>query len=425
MFGVKGVEFQESPKALVNPLMGYAPPADNPQESAATSLVYVDITWRELEPREGVYDWDTIEDTNYLPRWREEGKHVVLRFLCDVPGDEKHMDIPDWLYEKMEGAGDWYDMDYGKGYSPDYGNEIMIAAHEQAVRALGEHFGADDFVSYVELGSLGHWGEWHVNYSAGIRRLPTEEIRNQYVTPWAQYFPQSRILMRRPFLTAKQGGFGLYNDMAGEPDSTEQWLQWIEEGGIYNQTDERSMAPMEDYWKQAPVGGELTSSIPMSELLGEQLERTIVLVSKSHTTFLGPKIGEREYLQGYDTLLKNMGYRIWVKEAKIKIRKDVLKIQLEWKNTGAAPIYWDWEPALYLKDKGGNLVVRQPVSLKLSQLLPGDESPTVTRIESPEVGKILRQGGSLSLGICDPATGEPGIHFAVQGQEESTLLKLY
>ena len=89
------------------------------------------------------------------------------------------MDIPQWLYDKTDHAGTWYDMEYGKGYAPDYNNEQMIQYHKRAVNALGEHFGRDGLVSYIELGSLGHWGEWHVNISAGIQSLPEESVRER------------------------------------------------------------------------------------------------------------------------------------------------------------------------------------------------------------------------------------------------------
>ncbi len=45
----------------------------------------MDITWAELEPAEGKYDWEKIERENQTDRWREEGKHLVLRFVCDIP----------------------------------------------------------------------------------------------------------------------------------------------------------------------------------------------------------------------------------------------------------------------------------------------------------------------------------------------------
>ena len=110
--------------------------------------------------------------------------------------------------------GDWYDNDYGKGFAPDYSNTTMIRRHTQAVKAMGERWGSDSLISYIELGSLGHWGEWHVYYGAGIRRLPLEEVREQYVKVWPEAFPNAMILMRRPFCSAKNYGFGLYNDMA-------------------------------------------------------------------------------------------------------------------------------------------------------------------------------------------------------------------
>ena len=41
----------------------------------------MDITWAELEPKEGEYDWESIEKENQLTRWKTEGKHIVPVFL--------------------------------------------------------------------------------------------------------------------------------------------------------------------------------------------------------------------------------------------------------------------------------------------------------------------------------------------------------
>lgn len=93
-------EYKKTEEVFGNPLMGYAPCAWNNKISNDISLLYMDITWAELEPKEGEYDWESIEKENQLTRWKTEGKHIVLRFVCDIPGKEKHMDIPEWLYEK-------------------------------------------------------------------------------------------------------------------------------------------------------------------------------------------------------------------------------------------------------------------------------------------------------------------------------------
>ena len=101
-------EYKESQAVFGNPLMGYARNAWYDKVSEDISLLYMDITWAELEPEEGVYDWEAIEKKNQLARWKSEGKHLVLRFVCDIPGQEEHMDIPEWLYEKSGKAGQWY-----------------------------------------------------------------------------------------------------------------------------------------------------------------------------------------------------------------------------------------------------------------------------------------------------------------------------
>ena len=54
-----------------NPLMGYAPSAWYENVSEDISLLYMDITWAELEPEEGVYAWDSIEEENQINRWKK------------------------------------------------------------------------------------------------------------------------------------------------------------------------------------------------------------------------------------------------------------------------------------------------------------------------------------------------------------------
>ena len=104
-------------------------------------------------------------------------------------------------------------------------------------------------------------------------------------------FPDAMILMRRPFAAAKKYGFGLYNDMTGHPQGTQSWLDWISNGGEYDQTGEKNaMVSMKDFWKTAPSGGEFTSSFSMEEMMDTDLSETVEMIREAHTTFLGPKI---------------------------------------------------------------------------------------------------------------------------------------
>lgn len=409
------VEYAYSSEAMGNPLMGYAPSAWHETVNDDVTLLYVDITWRELEPEEGVYDWEQIESENQFSRWRAEGKHVVLRFVCDIPSDEEHMDIPDWLYEKLDGDGTKYDTSYGYGFSPNYNNEEFIACHQRAVAALGERYGDDTLISYVELGSLGHWGEWHVKYSAGIDRIPMQDVRMQYVKHWVDAFPNAKLLMRRPFAEAAEYGLGIYNDMAGHAEDTEEWLSWISNGGTYDQTgEENAMVAMPDCWMTAPIGGELTSSIEMEQMLVSDLTQTVDLIRDSHTTFLGPKIADAQFADGYDAVLMNMGYRLWISDMKLSnILTGGIKVELTWQNSGVAPMYADWPVHLQVVDDEQNVIEAVDVDIALSELLPGEEVKTETRLSHIRSLNELDQY-SLRLSIVDPMTGQSAVRFAVQ-----------
>ena len=408
-------QYKESQAAFGNPLMGYVPSAWYNEVSEDISLLYMDITWAELEPEEGVYNWASIDEENQISRWRKEGKHLVFRFVCDIPGEEAHMDIPEWLYEKSGKAGKWYDGEYGKGFAPDYNNPTIISCHEQAVKALGEHFGQDGLISYVELGSLGHWGEWHVNYSEGIQRIPREAVRDKYILPWTEAFPDARILMRRPFASAERYGFGLYNDMTGQPEATQSWFDWINNGGKYDQTGEKNViVPMKDFWKTAPSGGEFTSSLSMEEMLDTNLSGTVEMIREAHTTFLGPKIPDENYVDGYKEVLKNMGYRLWISMAELKNTAKGSRLKLTWENSGVAPMYKEWPVYVYIEDESGKLVEKSRISIKISSLFPGEKATTLTALETERLNSLLEKGYRLSVGIEDPMTELPCVRFAME-----------
>lgn len=408
-------QYKESQATFGNPLMGYVPSAWYNEVSEDISLLYMDITWAELEPEEGVYNWASIDEENQISRWRKEGKHLVLRFVCDIPSDEEHMDIPEWLYEKSGKAGKWYDGEYGKGFAPDYNSPTIISCHKKAVRAIGEHFGQDGLISYVELGSLGHWGEWHVNYSEGIQRIPREAVRDKYILPWTEAFPDAMILMRRPFASAEKYGFGLYNDMTGQPEATQSWLGWINNGGEYDQTGEKNViVPMKDFWKTAPSGGEFTSSLSMEEMLDTNLSGTVEMIREAHTTFLGPKIPDENYVDGYKEVLKNMGYRLWISMAELKNTAKGSRLKLTWENSGVAPMYKEWPVYVYIEDESGKLVEKSRISIKISSLLPGEKATTLTALETERLNSLLEKGYRLSVGIEDPMTELPCVRFAME-----------
>jgi hypothetical protein len=421
--------YKETNQALHNPMMGFAPPADNEEAVGDNTLVYVDVIWKDWEPAEGIFDVDSVIEENHLDKWRQLGKKVVLRFVCDKPGDKAHRDIPDWLYEKT-GDGTDYDTDYGKGYSPNYNNPVFIEAHTSAIEALGEKFGQDSFVCYVELGSLGHWGEWHVKYDAGIDRIPKEEVCQKYIKPYIYAFPHAKILMRRPFEAVTDYGMGVYNDMTGAEKDTFEWLDWIKTGSIYEEAEEPLNLPaFPDIWDKEPVGGEFTSAITMENMLNTNRNKTIELLEQSHMTFIGPKCPNAnqeaiQYPEGTELVLKKLGYNYSVKRCKLKYNSWTgnTTLTMTFNNSGTAPMYFDWPVYLYLIDDSQNIITKKPLNIKLSSF-----SQNVSKEITAEFNSKGLEGKKLSagIGIEDPETGKPTVSLNMDSPNKDKVYRLY
>lgn len=413
---VKGYDYtyHTVDEAFKNPMMGFAPCADDEEAVGDNTLVYVDITWRELEPEKGKFDFERVEKDNFLDQWREQGKKVVFRFVCDKPDEEEHMDIPDWLYEKT-GDGTFYDCSYGKGYSPDYTNKTFIRYHKKAIEALGEEYGQDSFFCFIELGSLGHWGEWHVNYAAGIEPFPEEKVCRQYVLPYLEAFPNAKLLMRRPFSFVSKYGMGVYNDMAGEAEATREWLDWIEHGGLYDEAKKpMTLTACQNIWESSPVGGEFTSSISMKKILVTKKKRTLSLLKDSHMTFLGPKCPnaneeEAEYPKEVSEILKNVGYRYGVSDARITYNKlfRSATVEITMKNYGVAPMYESWPVCLYVMDEQGEVLKRYETEMDLTEISEGKTALAKVKIQDREF--LKEEMPAIAVGIENPESGEPEV----------------
>lgn len=409
-------------KPTENPLKGWAPWISEEDVNYPVSLIFVRMHWREIEPEEGVYCFEELEKKLHMDFWRTKGVRFILRIVCDTPGRESHMDIPQWLYEKTYGDGTWYDCSYGKGYSPNYSNPVMIEEHRELLHALGEYYAGDLQLGFVELGSLGHWGEWHVNSSAGIPGFPKAEIYNQYVEAYLDVFPSSKLLLRRPVAIAGERGLGLYNDSFGVT-SHEEWLSWIANGYVSGQSQEE-IAGMPEFWKVAPSGGEFATTYEEAYYVSEGYEETLAYIKNSHTTFLGPRSGagveDAELAEAVRNMNAELGYCFRLKEAtwtkKVWFPNYLLKLQIE--NLGVAPFYENWPMLVQIRNEEGQIVFSEEYEVSPEKWLPGESTVKILMKDLTLVTGTY----TIEAGMVDPLTGRPGIAFANESVGETEFL---
>ena len=420
------VRYPASGAVLINPFVGNAVWARSKLgHEQPFTLVYADLVWAEFEPEQGVYDFGSFEEENNFALWRAQGKKVIFRFVMDVPTAKKHRDIPEWLYSLTGKDGDTYHVAYGRGYSPNYENPVLIDAHAGAIAALGRRYSKDSLIAFIEIGSLGHWGEWHVHGDIG--EMPPQDVREKYVEPYIEAFPDTKLMMRRPYTIAANSGMGLFNDTAGSPKPTRRWLSWIESGHDDSLNDGGAdLANMADAWRKAPIGGELATDMEHEELLGPLLTQTLELFKLSHTSWIGPgsfsdvpRAGE---LQGaVDQVLNTIGYRLRVDSGTVEETSDgALHLTMVWKNDGVAPFYFDWQPALSIQGADGRRRIF-PLAMQLIDVQPGlDCSVSITLPKA-----ALPEGAyTVWAGILDPQTEQAGVALAMAANESSLWYEL-
>ena len=421
------------PKPETNPLKGWAPWSTEEGGDFPSKLAFVLVSWRELEPEKGEYAFEQVEKENNMDQLRAQGVRFILRVVCDYPGEDLHLNIPDWLYEETQGNGTWYDSEYGKGYSPDYEDPVFLEAHGTLMEAMGERYNQDPYLAYLQLGSLGHWGEWHVDEGVGIAPLPAEKVTDQYILQYVQAFPEKKLLLRRPYALGAEAEMGLYNDSFGQEESHEEWLDWIEEGYRSSENGEQ-LDGMPEFWKKAPSGGEFASGREIWEYGLEAYDSTMDLLRKSHTSFIGPRgfggqrLEESELEEEEQKLVKEriqqmsreMGYCFALSGGKIRqtLFKPELEVTLWGENLGIAPIYENWPLVLKLVDEDGQVVWEEQTDGQITSWLPGGWQVAKSLSGSENLPKGTYR---LLVGIEDPITGEPGIQFANEKEVQNCL----
>ena len=121
----------------------------------------------------------------------------------------------------------------------------------------------------------------------------------------------------------------------------------------------------------------------------------------------------KEKEEGYEKVLSNMGYCLWISEAVWKNEGQRDCLRLTWNNDGVAPFYQNWPVYLYLEDPSGKLEEKAAVNMLLSSVLPETQLITKTVFEIKDVPALLENGYTLAVGMEDPMTEKPGVRLVM------------
>ena len=152
------------------------------------------------------------------------------------------------------------------------------------------------------------------------------------------------------------------------------------------------------------------------------------MLQQSHTTFLGPNApayGELSGTEGENlrTLLAEMGYTLGVRRCTVwrTMFSSTLQAELQWENTGLAPLYARWPAALELRDDRGQTVWSGQTTLPFASWGPGSHTAAISL---PGAGALPGGRYSLWVGIVDPLTEAPGVALQMETEQDQNLYRV-
>jgi hypothetical protein len=402
----------ETHAPLLNPFKGFYTNVSTKLEDLALpqSMAYSGFTWKDLEgnKRNG-FNWKHIEKDW---AWHtNKNRNIIIRFKVADPWSKDDKDYPDWLKE-FNSQHRRYFIDGGTGIVPNWDSNIFLKEHRRAILALGKRYDKDPRIAWVEVGSYGIWGEWHMyqNEHLSARVESKLSILNSYI----KAFPNKDLVI--PFDDSFaleymiKRGVGVRNDCLGKPDSNKWFLDSID-----NLPKDVKKSMLKDRFIVGEFcGGEQGAHFAMKNYKNENMN----FIKRSSWSSIGPAGGSFLLSDKNEIreLYKSLGYRFVLLQSSFNekvLKGQDLNLKLNLKNHGVASFPKNWTTKIYIKDSEGKILINY--SVKDRGWLSSEWKPGIHNLSTTlPLSKLELNSGTYSMfiGIEDPDSLKPNIQFA-------------
>jgi hypothetical protein len=190
--------------------------------------LYMRLAWAYLEPEEGKFNWAIIDDI--INKWTAHGLKISFRISCKETGTdriEQQFATPRWVME-AGAKGDYYIRGEKVGpdgpWEPVFDDPIFLEKLEKFLRAFAARYDGKSWLRYVDIGSIGDWGEGHT--FSGSKIDYTIEQRKIHIDLYRKYFQKTQLIITDDFVWKVKN-----------PDNRSQLHQYVMQQGISYRDD--------------------------------------------------------------------------------------------------------------------------------------------------------------------------------------------
>jgi hypothetical protein len=331
--------------------------------------LYLRLAWAFLEPEEGKFDWSYID--NIVEKYVPMGYKISFRISCKETGkvneavpteiDGIRYATPYWVVKA--GAKGIERPEFGSpSWTPDWNDPVYLEKLDNFHRAFAAKYDGKPWVRYVDVGSIGDWGEGHTWSSTRIP--PTFDEVKTHIDLYLKHYNNTQLIVTDDLLastkveTEKQEllNYALKNGISLRDDSP--MVQGYMENDLATWTVRHpeffaevyktmpTVFELEHYPKVKANGYWLGKNgydiIPEYGVSGADVFRNAVKIIRP--TYVGWHGYLGEWLTDNPDFTKEMlnmcGYWYFPKSVNTtKYKNGKLSFEMEWLNKGVAPAY--------------------------------------------------------------------------------------
>jgi len=414
----------ESDEVLVNPGMGFTTQSSvngTVPGYPPSTVAYYRWYWDELEPQDGQFNWPMVD--SILALAHAQGQRLATRIM---PANGRPR-VPDW-YRKTGAKGFEYVSESAQldgktitSWMPDHEDPLYAKYMGRLVKEFARRYDGHPDIDHVDIGSYGHWGEWHLSFIREREEYPFA-IKKMIIDWYLEGFKKTPLVIcedaEEGLIYATQHGTGWRADCMGDYGPPNNWNLMTR----YLQLPQLHPS-VGDAWKARPIVFESCSTMETWLAAGRDIEYIYNACLELHTSILNNKSSPipPEWWPATERFLKRVGYRLVVRSLRHEKWLEPggsLKIEMELDNAGVAPPYRAYKPAFEIRKAGERdgkaVLVRGETDWNVLTCLPGRHqfSTTLTLPANAQTGRYL-----LYFALLDPYTSAPAIKLAVAGRD--------